>query len=739
MMERRRKPRAVVLDEQIVPVSLQNDNGGLVVDLSENGLAVQAIAALQRGAVIELEFSLPESNTRIGGRGDVRWAEASGRAGIRIVAFTAGSAEDIRKWISGPGAKRSNMQPAGTALDTSPVVDLIHLDRSVSELMPDLDSALQYVVDRTREMSGATGAAIALGTSGDMLCRASSGAAPTLGVRLQSESGLSGECVRTRTLVRCDDTETDIRVDANVCRQLSLRSAVIVPVTESEKLTGVLEVFSDRPHAFGTEDIQRLRQTAELIATLARKFAVSELAQEPADQDRAKNELPPRTAAMPSQIEPSDVGKTAAGIAPAMVTAAPAVASAPKPAPLPVPAATTAMPPPAGKGVTAPVEAHAAVKVERAVAAPVESRPPKPAETQRVAPVPVPAAPKLVAAEKPAVASPAKSEVLAAPPAPLTPKVAELRAHPKPVEVVPSLPLAASKLDRSAVVGADQALPHQPARMDTTLILGSIELPDREMAVETGGGSDATPDQDLIFPSLPVAARTGIAPAVKIGIPVAAALLLVIAILTVWHSRRASTATAATPPTAATAVPASTPAATPASLPVEVTPTAVAKEHAKLATNAAKPTKPPAPVVRQVGDADIRTPETPVPSSTPPSISMGSEMLPNLAVLADTPHGPAPQITSRGVVPGRLIQQVAPEYPTTARAARIGGEVVLNAIIREDGTIGTVQVVKGNPILAKAAVQAVRQWRYEPYKLNGSPVQADATIRLRFDPTAPPR
>ena len=96
----------------------------------------------------------------------------------------------------------------------------------------DLDAALQLLADRAQFITGASGAAIALKRQGmsDMLCRASAGSnAPALGALLSTEFGLSGESVRTRQVLRCDDAERDARVNHEVCRQLGIASVVVMP------------------------------------------------------------------------------------------------------------------------------------------------------------------------------------------------------------------------------------------------------------------------------------------------------------------------------------------------------------------------------------------------------------------------------------------------------------------------------------------------------------------------------
>jgi protein TonB len=87
---------------------------------------------------------------------------------------------------------------------------------------------------------------------------------------------------------------------------------------------------------------------------------------------------------------------------------------------------------------------------------------------------------------------------------------------------------------------------------------------------------------------------------------------------------------------------------------------------------------------------------------------------------------------SQGVSQGLLVHQVKPTYPPLARQARIQGTVVLQAVIGKDGSIQNLKVVSGHPMLAPAALEAVKQWRYKPYFLNGEPVEVDTTINVNF-------
>ena len=81
---------------------------------------------------------------------------------------------------------------------------------------------------------------------------------------------------------------------------------------------------------------------------------------------------------------------------------------------------------------------------------------------------------------------------------------------------------------------------------------------------------------------------------------------------------------------------------------------------------------------------------------------------------------------------GLLIQKIEPKYPPLALAARIWGQVLLKAIIGKDGEIKELQLVSGHPLLAPAAIEAVRQWRYRPYLLNGKPVEVETAITVTF-------
>ena len=143
----------------------------------------------------------------------------------------------------------------------------------------DLDAALQLLADRAQFITGASGAAIALRRQGrnDMLCRASTGSnAPELGALLSTEFGLSGESVRTRRLLHCDDAERDARVNRDVCRQLGIASVVVMPVVRDHEVLGVFELFSGKTNAFGERDLSAVQRLGQMVETAVQLAQVTE-------------------------------------------------------------------------------------------------------------------------------------------------------------------------------------------------------------------------------------------------------------------------------------------------------------------------------------------------------------------------------------------------------------------------------------------------------------------------------
>jgi protein TonB len=101
---------------------------------------------------------------------------------------------------------------------------------------------------------------------------------------------------------------------------------------------------------------------------------------------------------------------------------------------------------------------------------------------------------------------------------------------------------------------------------------------------------------------------------------------------------------------------------------------------------------------------------------------------------APPPKVAAPQKLriSSGVALGNKISGADPAYPQMAKIAHVQGDVILQATISKNGTITNLRAVSGHPILIQAAMDAVKEWRYRPYLLNGEPVEVETTITVKF-------
>jgi protein TonB len=92
----------------------------------------------------------------------------------------------------------------------------------------------------------------------------------------------------------------------------------------------------------------------------------------------------------------------------------------------------------------------------------------------------------------------------------------------------------------------------------------------------------------------------------------------------------------------------------------------------------------------------------------------------------------APLRVSHGVLEGMVIAPIRPVYPMIAKAARVQGTVVVEAVISRTGTIESLHVVSGSPMLQNAALEAIRAARYQPYRLNGEPTEVQTRITVNF-------
>jgi hypothetical protein len=135
--------------------------------------------------------------------------------------------------------------------------------------IPD-QTILDQITRSAQYATGASGAALILSDGKIMSCRACSGSlAPPVGTTLNTETGFTATCVRTAAVLRCDDTQTDPRVDGSSCKELGIGSILAVPIFNGPGVTGVLEVLSNTPQNFTDRHAAALQLLGRLVETLS--------------------------------------------------------------------------------------------------------------------------------------------------------------------------------------------------------------------------------------------------------------------------------------------------------------------------------------------------------------------------------------------------------------------------------------------------------------------------------------
>lgn len=472
------------------------------------------------------------------------------------------------------------------------------------------EAVLRKIAEAALSATGAEGAALALRQEGAVVCVARAGEmAPPLGARLDDSSGMSGECLREGEALRCDDTETDARVDAEACRSLGLRSLAVAAVRDGDQVIGILEVFSPNPSTFTEKHLDVLRQLAELVG--------AEIEAKPADLE------------------------------------SPPIAKSP-------PDASVVVPQPRLLPTKSPEEAAEALVVSSAVSSAVSST----------------ASPALPA-DRPA--DKLERTLIAATPLPADVNISEY--------------MAAHEKSRTQAT---------PQRLPKIVLIGLATL----------------------LPTIALASFVG------------------------WyfgHRMPSQAAVAAPAPAASSPAPTAEapPPATPDALPSPIVSVATddpgrSKPAHDTVTNAAKRNV----ISDGSGDAKaIRVVQNPpaadADSDVAPGLAAGSgESKPSdtMASLLNTPVAlpqRAPPV-SQGVEGGELETQVAAIYPPQARAVGQHGTVVLEALVGENGSVRDVKVISGPPLLRQAATDAVRRWKYRPFKLNGKPIATPTQVQVEF-------
>jgi hypothetical protein len=250
-----------------------------LLDLHEEGFAVQTSERLEADRVVSLCLELPETKSYIHASGQVIWSDNAGRGGIRFCGLPDSSRKILKEWLfanllvacSNHYARKEQLAQRERELlesfersTTAPPLETLR--RELREIGDNFDAALQLIAERALNLTGATGSALAFITDDMMICRARAGApAPPLGAPIDLRQGLSGECVLTGQLVSCEDAENDPRVAPEIARAQGIGSFLAAPIVSDFHVLGLIEVFSPLPCGFTLDHASVLHSLADMI------------------------------------------------------------------------------------------------------------------------------------------------------------------------------------------------------------------------------------------------------------------------------------------------------------------------------------------------------------------------------------------------------------------------------------------------------------------------------------------
>jgi hypothetical protein len=298
--------------------SFDGVSGGMILDLSEEGLSMQMDNRSDLQTIeapgfgndrrVRMDLDLTEPSAHLETTGYIAWADALGRAGVRFSDLPEEARRRLKEWLTTNAAVPSQMAPkvavgrawgwgAGQWAEgngqRNPMAVSLEAETEFANAMrvngngsgasatvqyefnslgTDLTAALRLIAQRARSLTRGSSAAIALAHKGAVLCRASVGAgAPGLGTRVDVNSGLSGECFREGKTLRCDDAENDPRVDMESCRRLGVRSILAAPVRYERDTLGLLTVFASEPFSFDEGDVAVVESLAHTVVRSMRQ------------------------------------------------------------------------------------------------------------------------------------------------------------------------------------------------------------------------------------------------------------------------------------------------------------------------------------------------------------------------------------------------------------------------------------------------------------------------------------
>lgn len=157
--------------------------------------------------------------------------------------------------------------PSPATLSQERLLAIIQMQTEISKAKLDLSGIMNLVAEKAMVLTGASGSVVELAEGDEMVYRAVSGTALShLGLRLRREGSLSGLCVKEKTPMVCEDSETDDRVDREACRKIGVRSMIVAPLLAENEAIGVLKILSPEPKAFQDRDLVTLHLLCGCIA-----------------------------------------------------------------------------------------------------------------------------------------------------------------------------------------------------------------------------------------------------------------------------------------------------------------------------------------------------------------------------------------------------------------------------------------------------------------------------------------
>jgi TonB family protein len=539
-----------------------------------------------------------------------------------------------------------------------------------------LADELAVVAQRAQSFTNASGAAIAIGeddaAKDEIICRARSGpSAPDVGVALRVEGTFTGLCIQSGKEIRCDDAETDTRVDMAAVRSLGIRSMVVAPIREQGKVTGVLAVFAPLPNAFTITHVAVLKTMADQISGLLQK-------------DRLVKDQP-----------------MAAPTAAATLSAPPPQAGAPVPPALPTPV-TVAEPPKAARPAV-PLPPPVVIK---SPAASLNASPMSTASMSAAAAAParatIASVPKVEA--KPLsladdISAPASVTAGSGTAGPGT-KKEERREH-KPE---PTMPMAKPSF------GTLDAVAAKPSSSSGKFIFIGLAV-----AVVVGGsawfylGIQKPRSQE---PAQPQAQAQSAAPSTPVTGNAAAA--------------PAAESIASAPP------PQPAPVHSKSSAPEK---TEDKRAAVRRPAQQEEPSPTPATVSVNRGQSKIAVRPADQSPDVSPSLAVGGGGSNGLSALARPVNTAVPgRVSQSDLVNATAVHTVPAAYPELAKSRGISGDVVIRVLVGKDGKPTRPVLVSGPVIFRDSAFDAVKQWVFKPARLNGQVVEQETEIHMKFHP-----